>query len=359
MERDHSHKYNAFISYRHAEPDMTVAKRLQELLERYVPPRSAEEAGDKRIRLFRDEDELHASGDLSDEIRDALASSEFLIVICSPNLADSKWCAEELRIFRDLHGGSTDQIIAVVADGDVQEVLPPELNIGIRTVVTASGEEVREEVFVEPLAANVAADTPREREKKLKKEYLRVAAPLLHVSYPTLHDRHQKRRTKRLITGGALVLAAVAVFAATVTTMLLRIRTQNVQLEEQTVALSRSRSDLLAEQSLQALENHDRTRAVELALEALPGDDDPALVTAKTEYALAEAVNAYRTENRSAIPRTVRTYTGTEALRMVATDEKGEGAYVALLDGSGTVFVYHTESAELICQIPFEGSNPV
>ena len=31
--------YDAFISYRHLPLDMAVAKRLQELLERYRPPR--------------------------------------------------------------------------------------------------------------------------------------------------------------------------------------------------------------------------------------------------------------------------------------------------------------------------------
>ena len=42
--------YDAFISYRHLPLDMAVAKRLQELLERYRPPRQLKTAHTDRIR---------------------------------------------------------------------------------------------------------------------------------------------------------------------------------------------------------------------------------------------------------------------------------------------------------------------
>ena len=34
------YKYKAFISYRHIEPDMHAAERLQKILETYKPPKS-------------------------------------------------------------------------------------------------------------------------------------------------------------------------------------------------------------------------------------------------------------------------------------------------------------------------------
>lgn len=378
MNEERQYKYHAFISYRHAEPDRTVAKRLQELLERYVLPCSAQGARQQRIRLFRDEDELQTSSDLSDEIKEALASSEYLIVICSPNLAESTWCAEEIRIFKELHDGATDHIIAAVADGEVSEVLPEALTRSMRRVTDADGTERVEEVRVEPLAANFAADTAAERKKKLKKEFLRVAAPLLHTPYPALYDRHQKRRTKKLMTAGAVILAAVGVFAVTVTTMLVRIRKQNTQLveqqeqleeqnrlveernellEEQTVALSRSRSDLLAEQSLQVLQNDDRSKAIELALEALPEKEDPSLVTPKTEYALVQALSAYQMDERRALPRAAKTYTMPDLIRDGCADSFFHHKYLALVDQSDQITVWDTETETVSCSVSLAGRS--
>lgn len=80
-------KYYAFISYSHKDSDW--AKWLQHELEYYQLPSTLN--GRKGLPtsfrpIFRDEDEL-SGGDLKPQISSALASSEFLIVICSPNSA--------------------------------------------------------------------------------------------------------------------------------------------------------------------------------------------------------------------------------------------------------------------------------
>src|SRR5206468_7766740 len=88
------YQYAAFISYRHAPLDRAWAKRLHAALETYrVPARLRKEHGlPARIgRVFRDEEELSASSDLSRSIEAALLQSRYLIVVCSPRTPQSEW----------------------------------------------------------------------------------------------------------------------------------------------------------------------------------------------------------------------------------------------------------------------------
>ena len=86
-------KYDAFISYRHLEKDMYVAKKVHKALETTKIPRKIQkETGKKRIqRVFRDQEELPIGSDLGNNIEYALSESGFLIVICSPETQKSYW----------------------------------------------------------------------------------------------------------------------------------------------------------------------------------------------------------------------------------------------------------------------------
>lgn len=96
--------YKAFISYRHKPLDRTAAEMIQKHLERYRVPKEFRETvgGDRLGIVFRDEDELPASSSLSDSITYALDHSEYLIVICTPDLPDSRWCEQEIRYFTEM-----------------------------------------------------------------------------------------------------------------------------------------------------------------------------------------------------------------------------------------------------------------
>ena len=54
--------------------------------------------------IFRDRHELAASSDLGQTIRAALKQSRFLVVLCSPAAASSRWVNEEILAFKKLHG---------------------------------------------------------------------------------------------------------------------------------------------------------------------------------------------------------------------------------------------------------------
>lgn len=109
--------YIAFISYRHKPLDAKAARMIEKRIESYRIPKELRKTpdSDRLGYVFRDEDELPLSSSLSDSILEALDRSRFLIVICTPDLPQSKWCEQEIRYFLQTH--DRDHLLAVLADG--------------------------------------------------------------------------------------------------------------------------------------------------------------------------------------------------------------------------------------------------
>ncbi len=116
----------------------------------------------QRLRpVFRDRTELAADADLAGRVQGALEQSAYLIVVCSPDAAASRWVDEEIRRFRAVHGQG--RILAVIVagslGGDQQDCFPPALHYR---------DEAGERTHVEPIAADlrpggdVAAHGPAE-----------------------------------------------------------------------------------------------------------------------------------------------------------------------------------------------------
>jgi len=93
-------KYWAFLSYSHT--DKKWGDWLHKALETYRVPRRlvGKESRDGKVPprvfpIFRDREELPVSADLGSNINEALQESRYLIVICSPRAAQSRWVGEE------------------------------------------------------------------------------------------------------------------------------------------------------------------------------------------------------------------------------------------------------------------------
>ncbi len=111
-------RYSAFISY--SRKDEHFAKWLHKKLEKYSPPRKIRKQCYIEVKkpfypIFLDEEELSVSTSLSDEIEYALKNAKFLIVLCSPNSASSRWVNEEIRRFKLL--GREKYIIPIIIAG--------------------------------------------------------------------------------------------------------------------------------------------------------------------------------------------------------------------------------------------------
>jgi len=201
-------RYSAFISYNHRDRDWAVW--LHRALERYSVPKRLwgrpapwGEIGQRLPPVFRDRDELATSADLAASVKEALADSAFLVVVCSPNSARSKWVDEEIKTF--VAAGREKLIRLIIVDGEPhspdpdRECLPPSL--------------VREGA-PEPLAADVRKEGDGKQAAKLK-----ILAGVLGVPYDELRQREAARRQKRLAaiavaaSIGFLVMAGLTVFA--------------------------------------------------------------------------------------------------------------------------------------------------
>ena len=192
-------RYWAFLSYAHA--DSSAAEKLHRELERFhvpaklvgrphplgtVPPRLSP--------VFRDRQELAAANDLGREIAEAMEASNYLIVLCSPAAARSRWVDQEIREFRRLHG--SERILAAILDGDPacdeaqRECFPPSL---------------REDVAQEPIAADLRASGDGWRGG-----FLKIVAGMLDVGLDDLVQRDQQRRQKRMAWISAVSLVGMA-----------------------------------------------------------------------------------------------------------------------------------------------------
>lgn len=327
-------KYDAFISYRHAELDTQIAKTVHKKLETFTVPYSVrKKSGKKKIsRVFRDQDELPIGSDLTNNIEQALADSEYLIVICTPRTPGSEWVLKEINTFIALHDRS--HVLAVLAEGEPNEAFPAPL------LVDENGRSV------EPLAADVRGKTKREINKLLKTEIMRLAAPLLNCSYDDLRQRHRERRLKRnfgIFAGLAVVVAGLGVAFGFYNANKTR------QINENYQKMLENQSKFLAKTSLEQLAEGDNRTAILLALEALPSDTSDRPLVSQAQYALNKALNCYANGNSFEIDA---------ALQMnarVHSDCKpfinSDATYISAFDISSTTYVWSTDDYSKVCEI--------
>ena len=186
-------EYYAFISYKRE--DKAEAKRLQKALEYYRLPNNLRQEHPELpeyVRpVFRDMTDLEV-GELSAQIHSALEQSHYLIVVCSPRAAASKWVNDEIEYFISL--GKQDKIIPYIIEGiphssnPAEECYPPAL-------LRLSKEK-------ELLGANI-------NEVGKDSATLRVVSRMFNIRFDTLYQRYQREQKKHRIQ---MVCAIVIAF---------------------------------------------------------------------------------------------------------------------------------------------------
>ena len=162
--------------------------------------------------MFRDEDEIPASADLSDQIKQALARSSILIVVCSPDTPNSRWIRREIELFQEM--GKGDRIVPLLVDGEPHESFPPEL-LRVRCEgVGPNGEDLVYWEDVEPVAADVRPRKGERASKTKQRAVLRLAAAILGCRFDDLYQRDLQRRRSRQRAIAASVIAFTGVVGA-------------------------------------------------------------------------------------------------------------------------------------------------
>ena len=211
-------KYKAFISYSWS--DKRWGAWLHRALETYRPPEvSAAGAGRApSLRpIFKDREEEAVGASIGASIEAALGSSEFLIVLCSPRAAASKWVNREVAWFKTHR--DPKKILCVIVDGEPMASLAPgreALECFPRTLLYELDQSLQPTQVPAsiPLAADARASGDGKRGAKLK-----LAAAMLGVGLDELVRRDDRRRTRvrRLVYAGlgslSIVLGGLTLFA--------------------------------------------------------------------------------------------------------------------------------------------------
>ena len=208
---DGSAQYRAFISYSHR--DARWGEWIHRRLETYRLPSAIVgretpfgPVPDRLQPIFRDRDELGTATDLSAEITSALQNSLFLVVICSPAAATSRWVNEEVKCFKRLHG--EDRVRAIIVGGDpfsndpATECFPEALRFRTGADGELSG------LRAEPIAADLRPGGDGRRFAISK-----LVAGLTGTRLDELVRREHHRRSRKLRALAAGLGALVFLFA--------------------------------------------------------------------------------------------------------------------------------------------------
>lgn len=342
-------KYKAFISYRHAELDSAVAKSLHTLIEQYRIPKSLRTGGEKKLGIvFRDEEELSATNDLTDKIYTALDNSEHLVVICTKATLQSPWVTKEVEHFLKKH--ERDKAHIILADGEPMEVFP-------RPLTHTEYENGMVEV-TEPMAVDVRAENIPAVKKKLKTQILRLFAAMLGCPYDALAMREQKRKRRRFTAVMSMILAVAIGFSTVLLVKNRQIDRKNAELDSANIALEAKNeeleeknaqvllreSELLTANSAEAYREGNNYSAIYNAAMALPAKDDSRPYYAPAEAALLTALSPFDDDTGYIMRDTVlEQSTPVENFRISA-----DGSKIATIDLYSVVTIFDTVTGEVL-----------
>ncbi len=375
METKH---YDAFISYRHCELDKFVAVTLHKELEAFKLPSGVESpTGLTRIsRVFRDQDELPLSSNLSEPITKALENSDFLIVICTPRLKESEWCRREMETFIKLHG--RERVLAVLAEGEPRESFPEVLTKETLTYTDEQGNIKTKVMTFEPLAADVRGKSKSDTKKAIHDAVLHIAAAIFNLNYDDLRQRHKERKLRQMITVVSAVASAMFLFSAVCLGLLFKIIIQSEQIMDQNNEIIQQSNEIskfasqveaqntkIKEQYNQAqksyaiatADNAGKLMAYGRRMDALyalrnvmPASetDTSEPYTTETHRAMFDALQLY-TEGESYNTRHIFECESNISYMRISPNEK----YVLASDSASNLKVWEVESGNLVYSVPY------
>jgi WD40 repeat protein len=198
-------KYRAFVSFSH-ESDEKLAVALQSTLSRFAKPWYRT----RSMRVFQDEASLSANPTLWDSIQQALAQSEFLVLLASPASANSRWVQQEVQWW--VKNRSVDKLVICLTDG---VILWDNQAVAFDwDKTTAIPESLKHAFAAEPLYADFraakAAGKLRDSDLLFRSALLNVAAPLMGRPKDELDSEdirlHRKARRTAVVAAGCIVI---------------------------------------------------------------------------------------------------------------------------------------------------------
>ena len=207
---NNSCKYFAFISYN--SKDTEWGKKVQKKLEHYrMPATLCSEHGWDRTPIkpvFFAPTDIQPGG-LSEELQERLRVSKNLIVICSPNSAQSEWVGREIEFFHQL--GRTKQIHFFIVEGtphsgnpDTECFNPVVDSLGLPEIL---GANIHEQTQNYPFTNIPCPWLNKER------AYVQLISKLLGVEFDAIWQRHRRLLVQKVVAWllGVLVVLSIII----------------------------------------------------------------------------------------------------------------------------------------------------
>ncbi len=247
--------HDAFISY--SRRDRVLARMLERRLEKYRPPKGLN-LPRRHLEVFRDESDF-TGPEYRSALKEHLAGSHALIVLCSPAACASEYVNEEIREFAAAKG--VNRIVPVLVGGIPNNEATPE-----RENEKAFPRALCD-LLEMPLAANYLGFDPR-KNRVDRGAYFdawsTVLANLFGVSRSELEQRERKRRARSV----TIAIAATAAIVAMLVIALIVTLISRSEAVEQAIAARRETATRLAIQAVEKLDGSPE-QGLTLALEAV------------------------------------------------------------------------------------------
>ncbi|MBR1703626.1 MAG: toll/interleukin-1 receptor domain-containing protein [Lachnospiraceae bacterium] len=344
-------EYVAFISYRHKDLDKQIAKKVHTMLERYHVPKEMQKdgIGPRLGRVFRDEEELPVSSDLTASIQTALDHSKFLLVVCTPDTPESIWVEQEIKYFVEKHG--REHVIGILVNGTPEESFP----VPLTTDFAEDGKTVVH--ITEPLAANLTDVNHRYDAKRFKKEIMRLYAAILGCPFDSLWQRERRHKQRVVITALSAATCGLVAFSSYVylknkeitrqNEQILaqneQISRQNEEIQEQNSELKRRESEALIREGSALIDSGNSRKAVDRLVQALASEEGRKNYSGDGYELLQEALAAGQYSDKI---RTVVRITQDNEIQEIKLSETGE--YLFTRDYLGLVRCYRTKDGGLL-----------
>ena len=269
---NHEYKYIAFISYKRE--DEKWAKWLQRKLEHYKLPTSVRKTNlslPEWVRpVFKDTTDL-AGGVLEKTIKEALNSSKYLIVICSPRAAQSPWVCKEVQEFID--SGREEYIIPFIIDGEPNS-LNKETECFPKNLKDLSGARELLGININEMGRNAAV--------------IKVVSRMFNLYFDTLWQRAKREQKYRRL---ALMLTLIF-FLIISSAVSFYISYQSTMIQETNIKMKENRARWVAEMATNLVDDNNSYLAQLILLEVIPQKTSKDLpYVAEAEKALFYALN--------------------------------------------------------------------